>query len=305
MPRPGLRLLSGILCGLLAAAPLPASEDVPHPGAAQGEPREVGRIGEPLLLPYTTARHPAPRLRLQVNGQEAELGLDSGAQWSVISASLARQVGARELAGVAPQARDARGDAVPARAARVDLGLGQWRVRDLPVLVMPDETLSKRVLGVKVFGFDGLLGWNLLKHLETEVDPGTQTLRWRQPSPGCAGAAVQPEAARAVVELRLDGAPLRALLDSAAQRSFLRHAPADAAPAGQRWTLTGAAGGLRWEAVDERQAAVIEVADQRVTLDALQVRSGSRGSEDLVLGWDLLGRGRFKLSGQCFEWLSP
>ena len=105
-----------------------------------------------------------------VNGVRVEMGVDTGAGFSVIAQSVARKVKARPLEGIAPKVGDSLGKSVNADLFVVDLVIGGMEARDLPVLVVEDARLRASVLGVTLFAFDALVGWNALSHSRLVVD---------------------------------------------------------------------------------------------------------------------------------------
>ncbi|MDH5285538.1 MAG: retroviral-like aspartic protease family protein [Betaproteobacteria bacterium] len=256
-----------------------------------------------------TARNGVPIVDATINGVAVELGVDTGAGLSVITESTARRVAARSLDGPRPKVLDSLGEGVEARLAIVDLALPGVEFRGLPVLVMRDENLSARVLGVTLFAFDGLLGWNALglARVELDFDRGEMTLRpTRAP---CDGRNLWSVGSKPLVEAAVDGVPTLALVDTGARRSWLvaaGGAGAEAAPENSR--LVAGASGARVVGVRTREDVRVAAAGRILAMRTLDERP-ARDRVPLqraTLGMDFVGRGAAVLDRGCGEFaLSP
>jgi predicted aspartyl protease len=167
-----------------------------------------------------TGRNGGPIVDATINGVAIELGVDTGAGLSVITESTARRVVARDLDGPRPKVLDSLGESVEARLALVDLALPGVEFRGLPVLVMRDENLSARVLGLTLFAFDGLLGWNALGLVRVELDFGRGEMTLRPTRAPCDGRNLWSVGSKLLVEAAADGVPTLALVDTGARRSW-------------------------------------------------------------------------------------
>lgn len=55
--------------------------------------------------------------------------------------------------------------------------IGELEVKNLPVLVADSETFMLKIFGIKLFEFDGIIGWDILRHLDFELDYISSELR--------------------------------------------------------------------------------------------------------------------------------
>ncbi len=115
-------------------------------------------------------------LRLERN-HSARFVLDTGASFSVITQSLAKEIGiyTRVEGGVL---LDLEGNPFPASYGKIGiLELGSLRVAHVPVLIVEDSSLQFRLFGLHpVFEARGVLGMSFLRHFQLSVDFESNTL---------------------------------------------------------------------------------------------------------------------------------
>ncbi|HEY7231483.1 MAG TPA: TIGR02281 family clan AA aspartic protease [Pseudolabrys sp.] len=111
------------------------------------EPREPTTSGRSLMLEADRLGH--FQVEARIDGRRVDFIIDTGASLVVLRESDAARVGIR------PQPRDYTATAVTAngkiKAARATVDrieLGGITVYDVPAMVLPDEALSKNLLGV-------------------------------------------------------------------------------------------------------------------------------------------------------------
>jgi aspartyl protease family protein len=111
------------------------------------EPREPTRSGRSLMLESDRQGH--FQVEARVDGRFVDFVVDTGASLVVLRESTAA------LVGIRPQPRDYTAAAVTAngriRAARATIErieVGGITVYDVPAMVLPDEALTKNLLGV-------------------------------------------------------------------------------------------------------------------------------------------------------------
>ena len=118
------------------------------------------------------------RVPVQVNAMESAAILDSGAVYTIVTQSFAREVKVRMI----PDSR-ASGRGLHKREFHVDFGVigelsfGGFVVRDVPVMVMPDEAMLFETLRGQ-FPVPIVLGLHLLKEFTLEIDYPSRHLRW-------------------------------------------------------------------------------------------------------------------------------
>lgn len=135
----------------------------------RGRPHERLSGGR-AVLPLTGEDLPQVRVRLEGHA-EAELVVDTGASFTVLSVSLARRIGlfTKVEGGVLI---DLEGRPLEVSYAEVGtLDLGPMRIARVPVLLVEDDALRLRLLGrTPVFATEGVLGMSLLRHFRFTLD---------------------------------------------------------------------------------------------------------------------------------------
>lgn len=129
---------------------------------AVGEERLEMRFGEPDI----------PRIRVTVNDQlPATAVIDSGAVLSIVSEEFAELAGVRSLGSFKGTFYGLLGEPIAVSFGLIDaMNLGDLRMENIPVAIMPDEKLHFFVHNDEPFRMDLLLGANLLKEFRIEFD---------------------------------------------------------------------------------------------------------------------------------------
>jgi predicted aspartyl protease len=218
------RALSPVLLAALAAWLVPATGAVTIEPLAR-LPFELGPRGH-VLVPVS------------VNGTPAVFALDTGATTNVVAARWAQTADPGLPDGAAAEVIGAHGSGGAAMTRIGRLEVGTIAVRDEPALIMdlahvegPDMRL------------DGLIGVPLLEDYDVVLDFGAAAvsfyprgsidrLRREQPHTGSdmldAGPDLSVHANLVLVEVRRDGVPLTAVLDTGSGRSGINSAAAAA-----------------------------------------------------------------------------
>lgn len=112
-----------------------------------------------------------PRVLTRVNGSDPVEGvIDSGAVFTIVSASLAERAAVRQL-GRSGTLRGLLNEPIPIEFGVVDhLEIGGLIARDLLVAIIPDETLSFLIDDQQQYQMELLLGTNLLRQTRVELD---------------------------------------------------------------------------------------------------------------------------------------
>ncbi|HEY2026783.1 MAG TPA: retropepsin-like aspartic protease [Gemmatimonadaceae bacterium] len=144
---------------------------------------------EPVVLPMRRSAFGTPVITVSVNGKPHEFWLDTGASMTLLSASVAGEVGAL-LAAPDTLALGVVAGHIPARAIYLDsIAIGSVRAFGLSAaLVNPGALrLDRRIVhGVaESVQIDGVIGTDLLRHLDILLDArdGTITIRKPRPNP--------------------------------------------------------------------------------------------------------------------------
>jgi len=139
-----------------------ASPPQPVHAANQCEMRQVAEL--PIVM-----RGYQPTLAVKINGKDARFLLDSGAQFSMISAATAAEYGLKTASGFMNLKVKGIGGSQDARTAKVDqFSIGHVVVNDAQFMVGGSEVGP---------GLSGILGQNMLKNFEVEYDLGHGMVR--------------------------------------------------------------------------------------------------------------------------------
>jgi hypothetical protein len=140
---------------------------------------------EPVTLPMRRSAFGTPVITVRINGRPYEFWLDTGASMTLLSASVA--VEARVLLA-APDtlALGVVAGHIPARAVLIDsLAIGPVLARGLSAAVVHPGALrldrAQRNGLVEAVQIDGVIGTDLLRHLDIVLDAGAGTITIRRP----------------------------------------------------------------------------------------------------------------------------
>jgi predicted aspartyl protease len=125
-------------------------------------------------LQFRFGRPDVPRVEVTINGKApTEAIIDSGAVTSIISQRLAQSLPVRSLGTFEGTFFGLLGEPIPVRFGILDsLQLGNIRIDNVPVAIMPDEKM-RFLISRKTdqeFRMDFLLGTNLLKEFRLELN---------------------------------------------------------------------------------------------------------------------------------------
>lgn len=266
------------------------------------QPRNVRWDMPSVTLPIRIGRNGVPLMDAAVNGFAVEVGLDSGAGVSVLTESTAKKVGALPVVtSRLPTVRDAVGQAVPARLATVDLSVGTLAFLGLPVLVLPDDRLRASFLGLTLFAFDGLIGWNALAEVRIDVDYRSSVVSFSMPrecSDG--GLRLWSVGQKPLLEIEIDGKHAIAFLDTGSRTSYLIRAPSSA-PDDAGGRLTGSASGISVQKESAEPDVALSLGSLSLPRRSLPVRYTAQDGSfyDFVVGADLLRGRRVGVDAAC------
>ncbi len=118
------------------------------------------------------------RVPVRVNGLDSAAIVDSGAVYTIVTQSFAREVRVRMIPDSRASGRGLHKKEFPVDFGVIDeLGFGGLSLRDVPVMVMPDEAMlfetSRGQFPVPI-----VLGVHLLKEFRVDIDYADRTIRW-------------------------------------------------------------------------------------------------------------------------------
>lgn len=235
-----------------------------------------------------------PLMVVEANGQLATMVLDTGAQRTLFTQKAVQRMGLKIDPKLAVTISGVGGSTQNRPAFATRFGIGGIALPDQRVLVLP---YSLPVIGGEEV--DGLLGADVLGHYEVDLDLPHRRVGLYAGQP-CAGEALPmpgeivafPSAGRArermTVELRLDGAPMRGLLDTGAASTVVtlqameRAGTPQAALAADREIALHGAGPNAARAWVHR-FALLELAGERFARPVLQVTASPEAERDISL----------------------
>jgi hypothetical protein len=179
-----LRFEAGDYDGVVAAVGADASDGLI--AALADLPRQTLAPADPVSDGLRSGPGGQAALTVSVNGESAEWWYDTGASFSVVSSSAAREWGVRMSEAGPFRISTATSQQAEAGLGVLDrLHVGEVMVRNLPVLVIADEDLTFHLPDGSSTSLDGIIGWTAIRSLFTELDfpRGRYTVRLSEPSP--------------------------------------------------------------------------------------------------------------------------
>jgi hypothetical protein len=120
------------------------------------------------------------RIPVRVNAVTSAAIVDSGAVYTIVTRSFAEQARVRVIPDSRASGRGLHKREFPVDFGVIDeLGFGGFVVRDVPVMVMPDEAMLFETTRGQ-FPVPIVLGLHLLKEFGAEIDYAHRKLRWKR-----------------------------------------------------------------------------------------------------------------------------
>lgn len=217
-----------------------ALADVPSP--------EVFVPAAPVTLPLRRSAFGTPVITVHVNGRPYEFWLDTGASMTLLSATVAVEAGA-VLAAPDTLALGVVAGHIPARAVLIDsMAIGPMYARGITAAVVEPGALRldrrERNGVVDAVQIDGVIGTDLLRHLDIVLDASAGTITIRRPRQNVKTPRNLFWVGYPVVKLvTRDGRPVLFGLDTGAEGTFVTTALLRKLPrtpvAAKRTTLGG------------------------------------------------------------------
>jgi hypothetical protein len=206
----------------------------------------------PIVLPMRRSAFGTPVITVLVNGHPHEFWLDTGASMTLLSSTVALKSGVF-LAAPDTLALGVVAGHIPARAVIIDsLGIGPVTARGLSAAVVEPSALRldrRYVQGtVESIPIDGVIGTDLLRHMDVVLDAGAGTMTIRRPQPNSRATRNLYWVGYPVVKLvTKDGRPVLFGLDTGAEGTYVTTALLRKLPrtsvAARRMTLGGLGAG--------------------------------------------------------------
>lgn len=110
-------------------------------------------------------------IEIFISNRKMRFLLDTGAQVSCLSYPSSITVESIRKANKKVEVGSANNNISEMEVALIDeVKIGKTKFFNLPVLILEENQLSFSLFGYKIFQFDGILGWDILSHLDFEID---------------------------------------------------------------------------------------------------------------------------------------
>jgi len=178
-------------------------------------------------VPMSVSSVGTPLIPVRIGSKEYHFWLDTGSSMTMLASDVAKSLGITPLVGDTLEIVTSTGRIVAQPALIPELRLGQLTVRNVPGMIV-DETMMRmrepRQIGqgphIKI---DGIIGFDIIRQLDIEVDYSEAILRLRDPAHS---SQVRERnmfwVGLPVVQLRsLGGVPLHFAIDTGSQLTFV------------------------------------------------------------------------------------
>lgn len=243
-------------------------------------------------IAYDMAR--LPRANLTINGRTQEAVLDTGANFSTITESVAQRLGLRMLPDAITVGATGN-DAVPGHLAVADtLTFAGGEFHDVVFIVLPDSALS--FMG-GVYRIPAILGFPVLSALGRVEFAGDTLRHSRSDQSWSANSNLLFRDLEVLVSVSANGNPVQLFMDSGAQSSNLTPLATVQYPALLQGTSTrnvrlgGAHGSRLHENAAVLPTLTIDVAGRSVTIEDVEVVGDEDDGHHGTLGQDVLRQG--------------
>ena len=250
------------------------------------------------------AGSPVSVAQVRINGQDAMMVLDTGAQGVFLTPRGARRLGLRENPRVRGRAAGIGGSVEAVGATLDQLSLGASEMRGVPASVVNQELPAAGAVSV-----DGLLGTTVLDHYDLALDMAARRATLYAGA-ACAASpprwsGVQRIAARSlngvfVIPVKLDGRSFEAMIDSGSQSNVLFTDTTGIAFALRHRLPGGRLRGLgpNFAHAFQVRFAHLTVGDETLREVPFVVTARRPGTPDIVLGQPFLAQHRVWFSAQ-------
>lgn len=123
-----------------------------------------------------------PRIRLDINGRSYYFVLDTGASQSLVTERVVQSLGLRTVPEASVAIDTATDNVVKAGLVHLPtFRFGPAQAENQLAVVVKNEDLEQRLLGISWYQLDGILGWPLIRELDLTIDDAAGKLLIRQP----------------------------------------------------------------------------------------------------------------------------
>jgi hypothetical protein len=157
---------------MTTAYPTTVFKDFPKPN--------IDMVGESDTIPFEIRKGLA-FVKVKINGKDAELLFDTGAQMTMFSDELAEELGIKPLDNKI-KFGGSTGYEMQTRLAFIDkMKIGATAINNLGAVISPSEAFRFKFLFFTFFSFDGVLGFDFIKRFDVTIDRKRNVLILRKP----------------------------------------------------------------------------------------------------------------------------
>ena len=144
---------------------------------ASGHSQEKISGSDTVQILFKRAIGGSPLIGVKVNGKKYRFWFDTGAGMTVLSSATAKKCGivnAKIDNGIATAST---GKKLQLHAGIIDsLEIGKMNIQNHVTIILNRRDLEWRLLGIRVFKIDGIIGWNLLQELDVTINNRTDSI---------------------------------------------------------------------------------------------------------------------------------
>jgi predicted aspartyl protease len=190
-------------------------------------PKTISFRTSSVMLPMSVSPVGTPLVAVRIGGKEYNFWLDTGSSMTMLASDVARDLNIVPLVADTLEIVTSTGRVKAHPALLPMLQIGTLVIRNAPTMIVDESLMQMREpklveLSLKV-KIDGIIGFDIIRQLDIEVDYGETSLRVRNP------ATSRRESERNMFWVGLpivrltsgDGVPLHFGLDTGAQQTFV------------------------------------------------------------------------------------
>lgn len=189
-------------------------------------PKTITFRAQSVVLPMSISAVGTPLVPVRIGDKDYTFWLDTGSSMTMLASDVARDLNVVPLVRDTLEIVTSTGRVKAHPALLPQLQIGQLLVRNAPTMIVDESLMQLREakpieLSSKV-KIDGIIGFDIIRQLDLEVDYGEGTLRLRNPATSRRESRNMFWVGLPVVRLTSgDGVPLHFGLDTGAQQTFV------------------------------------------------------------------------------------
>ena len=149
-------------------------------------PRTAEFRARTATLPMSISAVGTPLIPVQIGAHEYHFWLDTGSSMTMLASDVAKSLGIAPLMGDTLEIVTSTGRIVAQPGLIPELRLGQFHVRNVPTMIVDEAMMRMRELKPLGEGshlkIDGIIGFDIIRQLDIEVDYSAALLKLRDPA---------------------------------------------------------------------------------------------------------------------------